>query len=92
MENSELLTIVAQFKFLYISLGVLTLGASFGGAWAVVRFGVGRNAGDISKLGGDVNTLYERTNTHRADIARLEERSVAINEKLDLIHAEITKR
>lgn len=91
MENADLIAVVSQFKALYVTLGVLTVGASFGGAWALIRFGIGRNAENITRLDGDVDNLYERTNDHNAELSRLDERSLAINSKLDLIHNEIKK-
>ena len=90
--DSQIIEVLSQFKVLYAGLGVLTLGVSFGGAWAIVRFGVSRNAVDIVRLHGDVNTLYTRTNEHHADLSRLDERSKAIDNKLEMIHNEVKRR
>ena len=92
MENPEILSILSDLKSLYAGLGILTVGAAFGGAWALVRFGIARNSEHITRIGGDVNTLYERTNAHNADISRLDERSLAIQAKLDLMHKDIINR
>lgn len=87
----EIVAIIGEMRTLYITLGVLTAGGSFGFAWALVRFGISRNAVDIVRIGGDVGTLYERTNNHETALGRLDERSQALMRKLDEIHNDIKK-
>ena len=78
MDQPAIVTILTEFRGLYLGLSVLTAGAIGGCAWALVKFGISKNAGDIARISGHTTTLFERTNTHNAEISRLDERSKAI--------------
>lgn len=84
-------SMLSEMRILYLAIAVLTAGASIGGAWATVRFGVKQNGREIGKANAHIETLYIRTNDHNVQIARLDERSEAVNKKLDQIHEEIKR-